>query len=137
MTGAYADPRAGKVAFKTYAEEWRTARLSHRPGTVKRIERHLRRHVYPVIGERPIGGIRPSEIQGLVKVMSTNLAPATVEVAYTWVAAIFKAAIRDQMIAKSPCVNISLPIVHEEKVTPYRLRRSRSSLRPSPTVTAR
>ena len=123
LTGAYVDPRAGRVTFKSFAEQWRTAQV-HRPGTASQIETNLRRHVYPRIGDRPIGAIRPSEIQSLVKWLSSDteghkaLAPATVEVTYTWVATIFKAAVLDMMIPKTPCQQIKLPAVEHKRVVP-------------------
>ena len=66
LTGAYVDTSAGHVKFKAFAEGWRVAQV-HRPSTAAQIETNLRRHVYPRIGDRPIGSIRPSEIQTLVK----------------------------------------------------------------------
>ena len=56
LTGAYVDPAAGRVTFMTYAEQWRAAQV-HQPSTSAQLETNLRRHVYPRIGDRPIGGI--------------------------------------------------------------------------------
>lgn len=123
LSGSYVDPRAGKVTFKSYAEQWRASRV-HRPGTASQIETNLRRHVYPRLGDRPIGAIRRSEVQALVKAMSVGengrkpLSPATVEVAYTWVSTIFKAAVLDRVIAVSPCQQIALPAVEERRIVP-------------------
>jgi len=44
-----------------------------------------------------------------VKGRSEVLAPGSVEVVYRWVAAIFKAAVGDQLIGASPCNRIALP----------------------------
>jgi integrase len=122
LTGGYVDPSAGRVTFKTFAEGWRAAQV-HRPQTASQIETNLRRHVYPRIGHRPIGAIRPSEIQGLVKSLSggtdqRQLAPATVDVIYTWLATIFKAAVLDMVISKTPCQQVKLPAVEHKKVIP-------------------
>jgi integrase len=127
LTATYVDPRAGKVSFRKYAEEWRAAQI-HRPGTATQVETNLRRHVYPRIGDRPIGAIRQSEIQALVKAMLIGgkaggeerdpLAPATIAVAYSWVATIFKAAVYDRVIAVSPCRAIRLPQVDEHEMIP-------------------
>lgn len=126
LTGAYVDPSAGRVTFKAFAEEWRAAQV-HRPGTASQIETNLRRHVYRRIGDRPIGAIRPSEVQGLVKSFAAGtgdskaLAPATVEVVFTWLATIFKAAVVDMVIAKTPCQQVKLPAVEHKKVIPLQL----------------
>jgi integrase len=115
VTGTYVDPRAGRMTFKEYAEHWRSIQV-HRPTTAEVVERVLRRRVYPVIGDRPLGSIRPSEIQALVK--SWDVAPATAEVTYSYVATIFKAAVLDQRVAKSPCQSIKLPEVVKDRVVP-------------------
>src|SRR6476469_3410454 len=65
LAGTYVDPSAGRVTFRSFAEEWRKVQV-HRPGTAQSVEQQLRVHVYPVIGDRPIAAIRPSEIQGMV-----------------------------------------------------------------------
>jgi hypothetical protein len=70
LTGAYVDPSAGKVTFRAYAERWQAAQV-HRLGTATQVETNLRRHVYPKMGHRPLGAIRPSEVQARVKGMST------------------------------------------------------------------
>jgi integrase len=73
------------------------------------VELQLRLHVYPVLGDRPIGGIRPTEIQGLVRRLSLELAPSTLAVVYGRVVAVYRAAVRDRVVASSPCVDVRLP----------------------------
>lgn len=101
--GLYIDPADGKILFRDYAEEWRQAQV-HRPSTASQCETYLRLHAYPTLGNRPLGSIRRSEIQGWVKKISDPLAPGSVELAYRWVATIFKAAVGDRIIAASPCI---------------------------------
>jgi integrase len=108
LTGAYVDPIAGRITFKSYAEQWRAAQV-HRPGTATSVEQQLRRHVYPTIGKRPIGAIRPGEIQALVTKMSDKLAASTVAVVYGRIVAVFRSAVRDRVIVRSPCEEIRLP----------------------------
>jgi integrase len=90
------------VAYRTYA--WGDAH-----STEVSLEQQLRLHVYPVIGRRPLGGIRTSEIQALVRHLDARLAPTTVEVVYGRVVAVFRSAVMDRRIAHSPCVGIKLP----------------------------
>src|SRR3954471_22169275 len=71
VTGAYVDPRAGRMTFAEYAEQWRATQVV-RPTTGLAYERVLRRNVYPRLGTRPLASIRPSEIQGLVAWLSTD-----------------------------------------------------------------
>jgi integrase len=117
LRGTYIAPEEGRITFGEYAEQW--ARIQqHRPSTVDSVERHLRRHVLPVLGGRPLGAVRASEVQAFVKGLSDRLAPTTTAVVYSRVAAIFAAAVRDRRIASSPCVGIMLPRRPRLKVEP-------------------
>ena len=102
------DPLAGKVTFKAFAEQWRSVQV-HRPSTASQVESHFRTRVYPAIGDRPVASVRPSHVQALVKALSVELAPSTVETIYRHVSAVFRAAARDRLIARTPCEGITLP----------------------------
>src|SRR3954467_9441305 len=90
FTDAYVDPMAGRVLLETYAEGWRALQV-WRPSTEVQVEGNLRRHVYPVLGQRPIGAIRVSEVQAWVKGLSSVLSPATVELIYRYLVSIYRA----------------------------------------------
>src|SRR5712691_8913090 len=100
--GAWVDPALGRTTFASYAKAWQAAQV-HRPTTVVSVETHLRNHVLPFFGDRPLASIRPSEIQAWVRGRSEVLAPSTVEVVYRFVSAIFRAAVADRIIAANPC----------------------------------
>lgn len=102
------DPAHARVTFKEFAEAWRLGQ-PHRAGTTAGCETYLRLHAYPAFGARPLASIRPSRVQAWVTDRSKVLAPASVEQAFRWVAAVFRAAVRDRVIARSPCDGIKLP----------------------------
>lgn len=108
LAGQYVDPAAGRVSFRSYAEQWRKIQ-PYRDGTERLVEQHLRLHVYPQIGDRPIGAIRQSEVQAVVRQASKKLSPSTVEVVYGRVVSVFRAAVRDRIVVASPCVDVKLP----------------------------
>ena len=122
--GEWIDPSEGKVLFRDYAESWRAIQV-HRASTAAQIEAHLRNHVFPRIGDRPMVSIRKSDIQTLVKRLSVGgggqkpLAPATVDVIYTWVATIFASAVDDRIINNTPCKKVKLPSVEHKSVNPF------------------
>ena len=116
-TGTYVDPAAGRVPFRQYAEEWR-AMQPGRTATARRRRMSLETHVYPVIGHRPIAAVRPSEVQALIAGMSTTLAPGSVRTVYATLRAVFRAAARDQVIARNPCEAAKLPAATVEQVVP-------------------
>jgi len=116
---AYVDPRAGRITFAEYSERWR-ARQPHRPTTARTIERHLRVHVLPALGDRPVGSIRTSDVQewatGLCA--QNGLAPSTARAVFENVRAVFRAAVTDRLITHSPCVGVALPTVTPNRVEP-------------------
>ena len=139
VTGQYVDPKAGRVTVREYAEQWRAAQV-HRQGTVVQVEGILRRHVYPVLGDRPISNVLPSDVQSLVKRLSTvprpgsrrPLSPATVGVAHRVLSAIFKSAVADRRLASSPCVGTRLPKVEKRKVEPITTEQVRALVEAMP-----
>lgn len=113
--GQYVDPRAGRLTFKAYADQWRQT-LLHRPNTAERTERVIRRHLVPVLGDLPIAQIRSSHIRGWVRDRAVNLAPSTVTVVYFGtLVPLFNAAVADKRIGASPCVGIRLPEIEDGK----------------------
>src|SRR4051812_7016738 len=106
VTGQYVDPRAGRVTFRDYAEQWRADQM-HRPSSAAHVETMLRRHAYPTLGDRPIASIKPSTIQGMIKRLP--LALSTVHVLHGIVSSIFRAAVRDRLIVDNPCQGTRLP----------------------------
>ncbi|HLN05727.1 MAG TPA: tyrosine-type recombinase/integrase [Acidimicrobiales bacterium] len=115
--GSWIDPKAGKTTFGDFARSWQAAQV-HRPATAANIGSALRKHILPTFEARPIASIRPSEIQTWVRGISGKLSSSSVRVVVANVRAIFNAAVRDQVIARSPCVGVKLPAVDRSKVQP-------------------
>jgi hypothetical protein len=104
VTGQYISPAAGRTTVRDYGEQWRAAQV-HRQSSADRIESILRLHVYPLIGDRHVAAVSPSDTQAWVKRLLTEqrLAPSTVAVVDGVLASMFKAAVRDRMLGVSPC----------------------------------
>ena len=113
--GEYIDPRAGRTTFAEVAEQWRGNQV-HATNTALLIESLFRRHVLPYLGSRPIASIKRSDVQGLVRRMDVSLAPASVKVAYRFVVSVFRSAVMDGLISKSPCVGINLAEVTKKRL---------------------
>lgn len=118
-TGAYTDPKAGRVTFKACADRWLATKKSARKGsTATSYELHLTKHILPKFGRMPIASVRPSDVQAWANERSTHLAPSTLHTVYGHVAAIFREAVRDRLIAHTPCDRIDLPDKVPTKVSP-------------------
>ncbi|MFH8587368.1 tyrosine-type recombinase/integrase [Streptomyces celluloflavus] len=115
--GLYVDPAAGKESFRAVAERWRTS-AAHRPTTASRVERALRNHIYPTFGDRPVAGIRPSEVQAWLKDRSQALAPSTLRVTYAYLVSVLHAAVADGILARNPCERVRLPPKRRTEVVP-------------------
>ena len=117
LDGSYIDPNGGQTTLAEYAAAWQQSQL-HRPTTVVQVDAHLRNHVLPFFGDRPIASIRPSELQAWVRGRAEVLAPATVEVAYRIFAAILNTAVDDRLLAHSPASGVRLPRQPRREVQP-------------------
>lgn len=115
VTGQYVDPKAGQVTFHDYAEQWRKIQVQ-RPSSRAHVETMLRRHAYPILGDRSLSSILPSDIQAMVK--GLELAPATVGVVHGLVSTVMKSAIRDRRVASNPCEGTKLPKVQRKQIVP-------------------
>ena len=115
--GLYVDPAAGRITLQEYATSWQAAQV-HRRTTAAAFDSHLRNHILPLLGHRPMGAITRSEIQGWVKSRSEVLAPTTTTLVYSVLRMIFRAAVADRVLAISPCERISLPKAPPREVTP-------------------
>jgi integrase len=109
--GQYVDDRAGRMPVVELAERWRNAQL-HVDSTALRVEHAVRLHILPILGQQQIKSVRPSHVQAWVKDRAAQLAPTTLRVVYTYLTSMFAMAVRDRLIAVSPCdKSIRLPQV--------------------------
>lgn len=102
------DAAAGRTKFSDYAAQWRGMQV-HRETTGALTERAMRLYVNPVLGDLPLTAVRPAHVQLIVKDLSGALAPSTIAVVYGYVASVFKSAVRDRLIGRTPCEDIRLP----------------------------
>jgi integrase len=106
VTGAYVHPRAGRQTFSAYATAW-SARQLWESTTAKNYALALRSTTFRDV---PLARIRPSHLEAWVHAMtSSGLAPGTVRTRFANAHAVFRAAVRDRLIASDPADGIRLP----------------------------
>ena len=115
--GTWIAPKAGKITLGDFARSWQAAQV-HRPATTSIADSALRIHLLPTFEHRPVASIRPSEVQGWVRAISATLAPGSVRVTVQVTRSDFNAAVRDLIIARSPCIGVKLPPVDRPQVQP-------------------
>jgi integrase len=107
----FIDPKAGTATFRAEAGAW----LEHHLGADSSISTYqsvLRAHVYPAIGDRQIRVIRRDDIKALIAAMSRKgLGASRIGCAHLVISAVFNEAVRNKMLAESPCTDIPLPAV--------------------------
>lgn len=81
-------------------QPWRSSTREATTAGLKRIT--------PAFGERPIGGLRTSELQASAIGLEAKLAPATVAGTVRLLKAILRAAVEDRVIARSPADGVKL-----------------------------
>ncbi|MGH3925823.1 MAG: hypothetical protein ACRDTT_23675 [Pseudonocardiaceae bacterium] len=61
-TGNYINPRAGQIPFETYAETW-LASQTFDESTRETVSIRLRKHAYPLLGDRALVTLTPTQIR--------------------------------------------------------------------------
>ncbi len=117
--GEWVDPAAGRLTFGQYASQW-LGQQPHRPSTAAATTSRLRCHLLPLLADRPLGSLRPSDIKALVATLSRTLSPTTVEAVYRLLATILRSAVDDRHIASTPCRGVALPRPDGRRVEPLR-----------------
>jgi len=117
LEGTYVDPAGGRTLFGVYAKEW-AERQTHRPTTRAQVDSHLKNHLLPGFENRSLNSIKPSEVQAWVRGLQEKLAPATVAVVYGHFAGVFKSAVDDRLIPRTPCTSIKLPRAEKKLIVP-------------------
>lgn len=107
--GTHLAPAESKTILATYVEQWK-AGLQVAPSTREHIEIHVRLHILPIQGRRPLNSLRRTDITALVAhLVDKGLAPSTIEAIYNLLAMILRAAVYDRLLPVSPCFRIKLP----------------------------
>lgn len=109
LRGSWLDPAKGKTTYKAWSESYLEGAVHKRATTMVRDLHVNEKHLVPALGKRALSSIAPLDVQGVVRTMSTTLAPATVRTNYGVLRAVLRAAVEAGMIAASPCRGVKLP----------------------------
>jgi integrase len=110
IRGRWADPRLAKITVSEWLPTWQASRVHLRPSTRTLSESLLRNHVLPYFGDRRIGSVTPTDVQGFVAHLEEKgLAASTIRQCYLLVAGLFSSALDSDIIVRSPCRGVNLP----------------------------
>jgi integrase len=119
--GSYIDPDAGKVTFKSYAEQWLSAQTFDET-TRESVERRLRARIYPYFERKELGSILPIDIRNWTRWMQQHKVASSYQaVCFAHVSAIFTAAVDDRLINSNPCQarSVNRPKPGHRKIVPW------------------
>jgi integrase len=108
--GEYVDPRAGRVTVTQWAEDW-IATTSHlKPKTREGYESLLRRHILPRFGTKALSALRPVDVRKFISDLSDQgLSPSRLRQVRHLIGMLFKAAVENGSLGRSPVVGIKVP----------------------------
>jgi integrase len=107
--GSWADPSAGRrTTVREYAPVWMERKV-WRDSTRQRNEQSFERWIYPTLGDRPLAGLRPGDIDAWIAKVSRDLAPSTVAIVRSPLHSMLNAAVRDGLITANPSIGAALP----------------------------
>jgi integrase len=121
--GKWLDRNAGKVLFRDFVEQQWWPSQHHLELTTKAAYRNnLDKHFLPFLGAYPMTSVTPSIVQGWVNhAVDLKLSPRSIRKYHTLLHGIFKAAVRDRVIAFNPCegtVSPKVVLARRETITP-------------------
>lgn len=112
--------RRQKVLLSDYAAQWQKHQLHNRASSREQVEAKMKLYIIPTLGKKALGDVRREDVQEAVGEWAESLAPSTVKVTYGYLAAMFKTAVLDGKIQKSPCLSIKLPKIEDVAVIPLK-----------------
>jgi integrase len=106
VSDQWIDPVAGRVTFAGYFREW-VARQAWVPGTIRSMDLVVRTVPF---GDLALAKIRRSHVEAWIKSMDTaGLAAGTIKTRVNNARTVFRAAVRDRVIARDPSEGVRLP----------------------------
>jgi integrase len=100
--GLWVDPKAGQITFKVFANSWMDQRTDIRATTSAKWRGLLDRHILPALGDSHLRDVTPSQVRQWFATLS-QMYPSTAAGSYRLLSSIFRTAVDDEMIGRSPC----------------------------------
>lgn len=124
LDGNYASPAAGRQTFGEFVKRWREDQVQWAVNTADLADGHLKNHILPFFGEKPIGSIRTPAVQAWVNGRAKVMAPSTLEAVYGRLASVMLAAVDAKVIPTTPCITkrINFPKKVKVPVVPLPVR---------------
>lgn len=115
--GTWTDPRAGRVTFREWVQEWQPLSVGLRESTQSRHQSLLENQLLPVFGDTPLARIDNLAVRRFVADLDAKgLAPSTVRKAHALLSKVLQAAVDTKRIPTNPARGVPLPSVEQEEM---------------------
>jgi integrase len=117
--GEYVDPRAGKVTVTQWSGDWIATTKHLKPKTREGYESLLRRHILPRFGTKALSAVRPVDVKRFIADLSDQgLSPSRLRQVRHLLGMLFKAAVDNGSLARSPIVGVKVPRDRRREMKP-------------------
>ncbi|MGW2326401.1 tyrosine-type recombinase/integrase [Streptomyces sp. NPDC001700] len=119
--GQYIDPRAARITFQQYGEQWLATHTTD-INSQDSAERRLRLHAFPYIGTRPLASFQPGHVRSWLSELESSVPAASYRrIIFGIVSSVFSAAVDDGLMSRNPCLAKSVkgPQGSPSKVVPW------------------
>jgi integrase len=119
LRGTYIDPRAGRICFADWAEDWLASKPDKRANSIARDRAALTTHFVPAFGHLPVSAVTPVHVRGAVDAMrKKGLSPKSIRTYVGTIAAIFNAAVVADLVPRTPVRGIHLEAAKKRERPP-------------------
>jgi integrase len=118
VVDSYIDPSRGRIRLQSFAETWLEGVQppTLKPKTWASYRSLLVSRVLPALGDRPLAGIRTSDIQAWVAAMhAEGLSPSRIRQAHVTLHQILKSAVRDGVVGRNAAQGVKLPRIERRE----------------------
>ena len=114
--GAWVDPRASRQTVAEWIEAWYPMHEHGlAPKTRTQYRSTLDRWVIPALGDRRLGSISPLDLQEVVNEWAMDAKPSTVHHRFAVLRTALLAAVKGDVLVRSPCRGVKLPKREQER----------------------
>lgn len=115
QSGSYVDPKEGQTTLSAFAAQW--VKLQPWRASTGVTAQQALDHILPKLGDRPLAGIRRSDVQAFVT--GLGLGALTVrKVVWRTLSAMLDAAVEDGLIVRNVARGVKLPAVTGGEIVP-------------------
>ena len=126
LAGSYIAPDRSRVTVRDVAEEWFAAQVHQRSSSLAVIRQRLDGSILPALGHLRLEQVDRGTIQRAVTAWASQSAATTTRQSYKYTSAIFRHAVDERRIPRTPCTRINLPALGAEVVVPLSVEQVQS-----------